>query len=385
MDLINKQFGELTVKQLCSERVKGKKQYICDCSCGKETIKTRNVLITGNSKSCGHTKFTFKQEDYIGKKYNQLTCLEYVRYGDGVTGHFFNFQCDCNEIIELPINNVKSGNTKHCGCKYKIQVGQKFGELEVIDVDNTIKNEFGHIKYLVQCSCGNIKSIERGHLLKAKTCGKDHVNIIGQNFGMLKVIQKCNYNINNQKYNFICKCECGKEIEVIKCNLISGRTLSCGCYNSALTIERHKEYRRSKGYDENIFLNDITNTLRNNTSALVKHLVIKADDYKCILCSGKENFHIHHIEPVDSFLNLQDKNTYHKLYDFNNLVTLCKDCHKVVHGKSWNEINEDMQITLIDYRKKNSINEDLKIEFSKIENNIIKFIDNFNYELMSIG
>lgn len=382
MDLIGKQFTELKVLKLCEERIKGKKQYLCLCSCGKETVKTRNVLVTGNSKSCGHTKFTFNKDEYINKKYNQLTCIEYSHYGDGITGHFFKFKCDCNEEIILPINNVKSGNTKHCGCKYKIEIGTKFGELTVIDT--APKNEFGHLQFVVECGCGNRKIMTRSHLITAKTCGNEHVNIMGKVFGRLTVISRSE-NINDDgKYGFICKCECGNTTEVAKNNLISGRTRSCNCLNSELAKERHRDYRISQGCDPDIRMEKPIQELRKNTYKIIRHLITELDNEECVICKSKIDLHIHHIEPLNIFLNLNDKSTYYKLYNIENLVTLCINCHEKAHNNYWNGLDKNIQTTLINYRNNNNDMQKIKDRYTILKKDIISFIDNFNYELIEI-
>ncbi len=52
-------------------------------------------------------------------------------------------------------------------------------------------------------------------------------NIIGKKYGKLTVIKQISNSTHGNKY--LCKCECGNEKEVIKSNLKSGRTTSCGC------------------------------------------------------------------------------------------------------------------------------------------------------------
>src|SRR5687767_13891689 len=54
---MGQQFGELTVKEELAERDKsGQKQYRCLCSCGAEKVAVRYLLLTGQTKSCGHLK-----------------------------------------------------------------------------------------------------------------------------------------------------------------------------------------------------------------------------------------------------------------------------------------------------------------------------------------
>ena len=58
------------------------------------------------------------------------------------------------------------------------------------------------------------------------------INVIGQKFNMLTVVEEIDTNcINGQlRRRFICKCDCGNTKEVSYSNLKSGSTKSCGCY-----------------------------------------------------------------------------------------------------------------------------------------------------------
>lgn len=55
------------------------------------------------------------------------------------------------------------------------------------------------------------------------------VNIAGIKFNRLTALRK---EFVNNKYtgNWICNCECGKQVSVSKRNIVSGITKSCGCY-----------------------------------------------------------------------------------------------------------------------------------------------------------
>lgn len=50
----------------------------------------------------------------------------------------------------------------------------------------------------------------------------------------------------------------------------------------------------------------------------------KLDKYMCKLCDSKENLHAHHIQPKAKFPEIS--------LELDNGITLCKDCHKIVHG-----------------------------------------------------
>ena len=52
-------------------------------------------------------------------------------------------------------------------------------------------------------------------------------NITGQTFGKLIVLSQAKSGSSGARWN--CQCDCGQQSAVFSCNLISGKTLSCGC------------------------------------------------------------------------------------------------------------------------------------------------------------
>lgn len=61
-------------------------------------------------------------------------------------------------------------------------------------------------------------------------------NLLGKQFNRLKVVG-VSKNKNGHTF-WICKCICGKEKIIQSCALKSGRTKSCGCYNSEMVSKR---------------------------------------------------------------------------------------------------------------------------------------------------
>ena len=57
--------------------------------------------------------------------------------------------------------------------------------------------------------------------------GRKPVDLTNQRFGKLVAIHILSRQSKN-KY-WLCKCDCGNEVEVTACNLKSGHALSCGC------------------------------------------------------------------------------------------------------------------------------------------------------------
>lgn len=111
-------------------------------------------------------------------------------------------------------------------------VGEKFGKLTVLEYYG--KNEKGYHLWKCKCDCGNYaivnnKSIKNGH---TKSCGCIHraKDLTGKKFGNLTVVKKVERK--NRSNQWLCKCDCGKEVVCYQYNLERGTSTSCGCLRS---------------------------------------------------------------------------------------------------------------------------------------------------------
>lgn len=107
--------------------------------------------------------------------------------------------------------------------------GQKYGRLTAI---RKIENS----KWLCECECGKqvevfTSNLRRGH---TKSCGcyreetrsnNRAVDLTGRKFHRLMVLERRPGAITE----YLCRCDCGKEVVVRGGNLTSGNTKSCGC------------------------------------------------------------------------------------------------------------------------------------------------------------
>lgn len=59
--------------------------------------------------------------------------------------------------------------------------------------------------------------------------GRPIIDITGQRFGRLLVLCRCKENTSYNKPQWICQCDCGKQIIVAGESLKKGYTKSCGC------------------------------------------------------------------------------------------------------------------------------------------------------------
>lgn len=118
--------------------------------------------------------------------------------------------------------------------------GQRFGRLQVIELD--MNKKINHKAYWIcKCDCGNIVSI-RGQDLrqgKTKSCGCYMKECSSTNTTPNMVGQKFHKltvikRVGSRRNHSLweCQCECGKTILVTRDSLISGNVKSCGCLNS---------------------------------------------------------------------------------------------------------------------------------------------------------
>lgn len=121
-------------------------------------------------------------------------------------------------------------------------VGLRFGNFTVLKQIENDKN--GKIQYLCRCDCGKEKVASRRNLMRghATSCGclrHKRKNLIGQRFGRLTVVDyaETRFEKNGKCITYYkARCDCGKEIEVLRGSLTSGKTQSCGCLRTETLI-----------------------------------------------------------------------------------------------------------------------------------------------------
>jgi len=95
--------------------------WLCRCDCGLETIVRGALLRSGKTKSCS----CFRKEllieynrtngaDYTGYKYNRLVVINESCAKNGCRQWIC--RCDCGAEVIVADNNLRTGNTKSCGC-----------------------------------------------------------------------------------------------------------------------------------------------------------------------------------------------------------------------------------------------------------------------------
>ena len=145
---------------------------------------------------------------------------------------------------------------------------------------------------------------------------------IGTVFSRLKVIEKsqlCGFSI--------CRCSCGKVVNVQNYNLRAGITKSCGClqrekardnmlkYSSGATGEKHHNWKGG------------LSPVRNRMEATKKYKILRQkllSTMPCAKCGTRLDLVTHHIIPFCKNNDL--------LTDENNIAVLCSSCHRKYHN-----------------------------------------------------
>ena len=190
----------------------------------------------------------------IGNKYGKLTVLEKVPRPEGrPAGAYWLCQCECGNQKVIRGADLRAGSVNSCGClygKHSIvdETGKRYGKLTVIS--QTENREFGSVKWLCKCECGNYCEVAGdalrqgqtqscGCLIKEKSREANLKNIVGQKFGKLTVLEIDEAtSIKKNRVFWKCKCDCGNITSIYSSNLINGITKSCGCIRSSYGEEQ---------------------------------------------------------------------------------------------------------------------------------------------------
>lgn len=236
--LTGERFGALTAVECLNERKYGQRVWLCKCDCGKYKKVPSGQLKAGGVKSCGCIPKR-KPENIAGRWFGRLTVLELSEERKSNGGAVWKCRCDCGKIISASSGSLKRGNTTSCGCVRREELkGMKFGKLTVLKLGRRSGSGRGSF-WLCRCDCGRELEVH-AHKLKSghtKSCGclqrESAIDLSSKRFGKLTVMEDS--GDRRKKSGGViwrCKCDCGQEKLVRQDSLVSGRTTSCGCVKS---------------------------------------------------------------------------------------------------------------------------------------------------------
>lgn len=154
--------------------------------------------------------------------------------------------------------------------------GNRYGRLTVLHKDFDRKTDCGSY-WICKCDCGKIKScrsssLRRGEILSCGCLRKERMyqgkiesgailDLTGQRFGLLTVLEKEPERVDGGTVKWKCKCDCGNIVSVRAYNLTrkdENRTISCGCahkssgeiYIEQILVKNNIKYRPQYFFEE---------------------------------------------------------------------------------------------------------------------------------------
>lgn len=282
--------------------------------------------------------------DISGQRFDKLVAIEY----DKDKGKWL-CQCDCGRKCYKLSGNLRrydyNGQRKSCGCIQRDinLIGQKFNKLLVID---EIITENGKAKkWKCLCDCGNMVIATTGELRnkrsngKCECCKKYKLSDIntGDIFGRLTVIKRLTKNER-------------KELK-LKTTGDSIFKCQCECGNITYVTASNLKYRTTtscgcynhekiSGKQSHFYKPELTDEDRKARSFVQGYDkwvkdVKEKANYKCEICGSSEKLHSHH---KDGYHWCKDRRT-----DLTNGVCLCERCHKEFHDKYGLHDNTEQQ------------------------------------------
>lgn len=117
---VGEQFGELKFLGIAPPHKNGRTQGSFQCSCGAGVVKVLSKVRSGHSRSCGCLRGAgwraVADEDMVGQRFGRLVVQSRNPRSTAAGGTRWDCLCDCGQSKTLPLNRLRNGNTRSCGC-----------------------------------------------------------------------------------------------------------------------------------------------------------------------------------------------------------------------------------------------------------------------------
>lgn len=177
------------------------------------------------------------------------------------------------------------------------------------------------------------------------------INIIGQKYNMLSVIDEISVQTNKRKRRYVkCICDCGNTVIIEKNKVRSGRTKSCGCLQ--LKTRKSLGSKFKKEYGEASF-NECYTSYKRGAKRRGYQFKLTKEEFKeiitqpCIYCGAvlvnekkkKGSNGTFKYTGIDRYDNT-------KGYTIDNCVPCCKVCNRIKTNMSINDMEKQLTIIL---------------------------------------
>lgn len=127
----------------------------------------------------------------------------------------------------------------------------ELGKRVIIDVTAMVAASFEKL-YIAWGRLSGSCNLSDGRFQLGRLQMPRNLDLTGQRFGRLVVIERCGTSKEGQKI-YRCKCDCGNEKEITSGNLRHGHTQSCGCINREITAKRNRDSAKHGGCGTRIY------------------------------------------------------------------------------------------------------------------------------------
>lgn len=112
IDITGKKFNYITALEY-----KGSGKWLFRCDCGNEFVRTKERIVSGETKSCGCGLGKTPTVNIEGMRFGRLVALRPIP-NSGKSGGYLKwvFKCDCGREIVRSGKMVRSGYISSCGC-----------------------------------------------------------------------------------------------------------------------------------------------------------------------------------------------------------------------------------------------------------------------------
>lgn len=259
-DIVGKTYGKLTIVKVLPHE-KGKDRC-CEvvCGCGNRISVRIANLLSGNTKTCRCTRGQQKRKDLFGQIFGRWKVLTRIEDGDRHSKWLCECACGNNKVVYQ--DNLTGGKSQSCGCYAQEQTakanvvdktGTTIGQLRVLRRVESVRGDTRGARWECKCSCGNVVVLSTAQLNYRVSCGcaqhkkRTNRDITGQKFGNLTVLYRTDINNKKDRHKkptWLCRCKCGNTVEIIRSNLVSGNTRSCGCLDDRVNTKPVSQQQR---------------------------------------------------------------------------------------------------------------------------------------------
>lgn len=199
-DETGNRYGILNVLTRVENNKHGKARWLCKCDCGKEVVITGSDLRSGNTKSCGCRVISAESRE-IGKRYGQLTVKKFAGRNPNDGKLLWECECDCGATTVVRTAHLHRGDIVSCGCKNVAKKKQEIGkQYGLLTVIDSAPSKNGTAYWKCKCNCGNIVEVSGSHLRTGNTQSCGCVKSLGE-FNIIKCLAKNNIHFKSQ-YSF---------------------------------------------------------------------------------------------------------------------------------------------------------------------------------------